>query len=188
MSRVEDLADAADENTVLVMAILGSTFTCRYYDIERLDALVGAKNAAHPGWRLGIHVDAASGGFLAPFASPDLRWDFRLDNVVSIQSSGHKHGQCLAGVGWVLFRTPDLLPRSLIFADAYLGAAQTTLTLNFSKSATGLVNQVYNCLRLGRAGYTSLAFHMYRSAGLLRGGSWWWWWWWWFYFYFFRWP
>lgn len=169
MSRVEDLADAADENTVLIMAILGTTFTCSYYDIEKLDALVAAKNAAHPDWQLGIHVDAASGGFIAPFATPDLKWDFRLDNVVSINSSGHKFGQCLAGIGWVLFRSPAFLPQSLIFADAYLGAAQTTLTLNFSKSASGLVNAMFMFQRLGRKGYTALANHMFRNAALLRG-------------------
>jgi hypothetical protein len=169
MARVEDLADAADENTILIMAILGSTFTCQYYDVEKLDALVGEKNKQHPDWHLGIHVDAASGGFLAPFALPDLRWDFRLDNVVSIQASAHKHGQCLAGIGWVLFRSPAFLPRSLVFADAYLGGQQLTATLNFSKGATGLVNSIYMFMRLGRAGYKALAEHMYRNAGMLRG-------------------
>lgn len=169
MARVEDLADAADENTILIMAILGSTFTCQYYDIEKLDALVGEKNKQHPDWHLGIHVDAASGGFLAPFASPDLRWDFRLENVVSIQASAHKHGQCLAGIGWVLFRSPAFLPQTLVFADAYLGNQQTTLTLNFSKGSTGLVNSIYMFMRLGRAGYKALAEHMYRNAGMLRG-------------------
>jgi glutamate decarboxylase len=98
LAREEDLAAAADENTVLIMAILGSTFTCRFYDIEKLDGLVKAKNTEHPDWHLGIHVDAASGGFVAPFATPDLKWDFRLENVVSINASGHKQGQCLAGI------------------------------------------------------------------------------------------
>jgi len=97
LSRVEDLADAADEHTVLIAAILGSTFTGRYYDVKKLDALVGAKNVANPGWGLAIHVDGASGGFLAPFANPDLVWDFRLENVASINASGHKFGQALAG-------------------------------------------------------------------------------------------
>lgn len=97
LSRVEDLADAADENTVLIAVILGSTFTGRYYDVAKLDALVSAKNAANPGWGLSIHVDGASGGFLAPFANPDLVWDFRLENVASINASGHKFGQALAG-------------------------------------------------------------------------------------------
>jgi glutamate decarboxylase len=167
-AREEDLAAAADENTVLIVAILGSTFTCSFYDIEKLDALVAAKNKARPEMQLGIHVDAASGGFVAPFATPELKWDFALDHVVSINASGHKHGQALCGIGWVLFRTPDLLPRSLVFTDAYLGAEQMTFTLNFSKSACGLVNQFFVFQRLGRAGYTALAEHMHRQAGRLR--------------------
>jgi hypothetical protein len=83
---------------VLICVILGSTFTGAFYDVAALDALVSAKNAANPSWELRIHVDAASGGFLAPFANPDLKWDFRLENVASINASGHKFGQCLAGL------------------------------------------------------------------------------------------
>jgi glutamate decarboxylase len=93
---------------------------------------------------------------VAPFAYPDLRWDFRLDNVHSINVSGHKYGLVYPGIGWAIWRDAADLPEELIFHDNYLGNDQSTFDLNFSKGASGVVGQYYNLIRLGRAGYTSI--------------------------------
>lgn len=84
-------------------------------------------------WNTPIHVDAASGGFIAPFLYPELEWDFRLPLVKSINVSGHKYGLVYAGIGWVIWRSKEDLPDELIFHINYLGSDQPTFTLNFSK-------------------------------------------------------
>ena len=101
-----------------------------------------------------MHVDAASGGFVVPFLHPELKWDFRLPRVVSINVSGHKYGLTYPGVGFVLWRNADHLPEDLIFRVNYLGGDMPTFTLNFSRPGNQVVGQYYNFLRLGRAGYT----------------------------------
>jgi len=99
-------------------------------------------------------VDAASGGFVAPFLQPELRWDFRLPLVKSINASGHKYGLVYPGVGWVAFRSHEDLPDDLVFHVNYLGGDMPTFTLNFSRPGNQVVGQYYNFLRLGREGYT----------------------------------
>jgi glutamate decarboxylase len=151
----EEAVALCDENTIGVVGILGTTYTGHFDPIEALDAAVGELNE-RTGWQIPIHVDAASGGFVAPFAYPDLEWDFRLDNVHSINVSGHKYGLVYPGIGWAIWRTADDLPEELIFHDNYLGNDQSTFDLNFSKAASGIVGQYYNLIRLGREGYTSI--------------------------------
>ncbi|KAL0678173.1 hypothetical protein Bca4012_006154 [Brassica carinata] len=124
--------EMVDENTICVAAILGSTLTGEFEDVKRLNDLLVKKNDA-TGWNTPIHVDAASGGFIAPFIYPELEWDFRLPLVKSINVSGHKYGLVYAGIGWVVWRTQQNLPDELIFHINYLGADQPTFTLNFSK-------------------------------------------------------
>lgn len=124
--------EMVDENTICVAAILGSTLTGEFEDVKLLNDLLAEKNA-ETGWDVAIHVDAASGGFIAPFLYPDLEWDFRLPWVKSINVSGHKYGLVYAGVGWIVWRTKDDLPEDLVFHINYLGADQPTFTLNFSK-------------------------------------------------------
>ena len=106
------------------------------------------------GLEVPIHIDAASGGFVAPFLQPDLRWDFRLPNVVSINVSGHKYGLVYPGIGFVVWRGADDLPEELIFHVNYLGGDMPTFTLNFSRPGNQIVGQYYNFIRLGRTGYT----------------------------------
>ena len=102
---------------------------------------------------MAIHVDAASGGFVAPFVYPDLEWDFRLPNVRSINTSGHKYGLVYPGVGWAVWKDRSDLPEELLFHDNYLGSDQITFDLNFSKSSSQVIGQYYNFLRLGFDGY-----------------------------------
>ncbi|KAL5995446.1 group II decarboxylase [Asimina triloba] len=124
--------EMVDENTICVAAILGSTLTGEFEDVKLLNELLTEKNKK-TGWDTPIHVDAASGGFIAPFLYPELEWDFRLSLVKSINVSGHKYGLVYAGVGWVVWRSKEDLPEELIFHINYLGADQPTFTLNFSK-------------------------------------------------------
>ncbi|KAI3796905.1 hypothetical protein L1987_39592 [Smallanthus sonchifolius] len=137
-----------DENTICVATILGSTMTGEFEDVKLLNDLLMNKNK-ETGWNTPIHVDAASGGFVAPFIYPDLEWDFRLPLVKSVNVSGHKYGLVYAGVGWVVWRTKDDLPDDLVFHINYLGSDQPTFTLNFSKGSSQIIAQYYQFIRLG---------------------------------------
>ena len=132
---IEKAVELVDENTICVAAILGSTLTGEFEDVKLLNDLLMKKNE-ETGWDTPIHVDAASGGFIAPFLYPDLEWDFRLPLVKSINVSGHKYGLVYAGIGWVVWRNKEDLPDDLVFHINYLGSDQPTFTLNFSKGNT----------------------------------------------------
>jgi glutamate decarboxylase len=118
---------------------------------------------AQTGHDIPIHVDAASGGFVAPFLHPELKWDFRLPLVKSINVSGHKYGLVYPGIGWVAWRSHEDLPEDLIFHVNYLGGDMPTFTLNFSRPGNQVVAQYYNFIRLGRMGYTR-AFEQMRDV------------------------
>ena len=142
-----------DENTICVVPIAGVTWTGLNDDIEELDRELEAFNKK-TGYDIPIHVDAASGGFILPFVSPDTRWDFRLKNVISISTSGHKFGLVYPGLGWVIWRDKSYLPEEMSFSVNYLGAEVTQVGLNFSRPAAQVLGQYYNFIRLGREGYT----------------------------------
>jgi glutamate decarboxylase len=141
-----------DENTIGVVAIMGSTMDGSYepvLDISRaLDQL-----QADQGHDIAVHVDAASGGFVAPFLHRDLEWDFRVPRVASINASGHKYGLVYPGVGWIIWRSPDDLPEDLVFKVNYLGGEMPTFALNFSRPGAQVAAQYYNFVRLGWEGY-----------------------------------
>lgn len=144
-----------DENTIGVVAILGSTYDGSYEPVKEIaDAL--DLLAAQGGPDIPVHVDAASGGFVAPFLDPDLEWDFRVPRVRSINASGHKFGLVYPGVGWVIWRTPEDLPEDLVFHVNYLGGDMPTFALNFSRPGSQVVAQYYNLIRLGREGYREI--------------------------------
>jgi glutamate decarboxylase len=153
-----------DENTIGVVAILGTTYTGEFEPIEAIhDAIVA--NNTETGFGVPLHIDAASGGFVAPFLHPHLKWDFRLPNVVSINVSGHKYGLVYPGVGFVVWRSAAFLPEDLIFHVNYLGGDMPTFTLNFSRPGNQIVGQYYNFLRLGHAGY-GLIMHALRDLAV----------------------
>ncbi|MGB5810327.1 MAG: glutamate decarboxylase [Polyangiales bacterium] len=158
--------EAIDENTIGVVPILGVTYTGDYEPVEEIhDALV--KHNADTGHDIPMHVDAASGGFVAPFLQPELKWDFRLPLVKSINASGHKYGLVYPGVGWVAWRSHEELPKELIFHVNYLGGDMPTFTLNFSRPGNQIVAQYYNFIRLGREGYTRVLEQMRDTATYL---------------------
>jgi glutamate decarboxylase len=141
-----------DENTIGVIAILGSTFDGSYEPVSEICTALDELEA-RTGLDVPVHVDAASGGFIAPFLDPDLAWDFRLPRVQSINASGHKYGLVYPGVGWVLWRSHDALPSDLIFNVDYLGGEMPTFALNFSRPGAQVVAQYYTLIRLGHTGY-----------------------------------
>jgi glutamate decarboxylase len=143
---------ACDENTIGVVAVLGSTYDGTY---EPVAEICGALEtlAASGGPDVAVHVDGASGGFVAPFLDPDLAWDFRLPRVASINASGHKYGLVYPGLGWVVWRDPAALPEELVFDVEYLGGHMPTFALNFSRPGAQVVAQYFNFLRLGHDGY-----------------------------------
>ncbi len=151
----EDTIAKIDENTIGIVAILGTTFTGEYEPIKDVHDALAASNS-ETGFEVPLHVDAASGGFVAPFLQPDLEWDFRLPLVKSINVSGHKYGLVYPGVGWVVWRDKSDLPEDLVFHVNYLGGDMPTFTLNFSRPGNQIVGQYYNFLRLGRKGYTQV--------------------------------
>eukprot|EP00270_Netrium_digitus_P000312 TRINITY_DN102_c0_g1_i5.p1 TRINITY_DN102_c0_g1~~TRINITY_DN102_c0_g1_i5.p1 ORF type:complete len:474 (-),score=80.13 TRINITY_DN102_c0_g1_i5:135-1556(-) len=159
--------ELVDENTICVCGILGSTYNGEFEDIKLLNDLIDKKNAV-TGWETPLHVDAASGGFIAPFLYPDVVWDFRLKWVKSINVSGHKYGLVYAGVGWVIWKSKEDLPEELVFHVNYLGADQPTFTLNFSKGASNLIAQYYQFLRLGRRGYKRIMANCASNARYLK--------------------
>ena len=147
--------EMCDENTICIVPIAGVTWTGLNDDIEALDHELDAYNK-RTGYDIPIHVDAASGGFILPFVSPDTKWDFRLKWVKSISTSGHKFGLVYPGLGWVVWRDKSYLPKEMAFSVNYLGANITQVGLNFSRPAAQVLGQYYNFIRLGREGYTSV--------------------------------
>jgi glutamate decarboxylase len=147
-----EAAALCDENTIAVAAILGSTFDGCYEPVAEIAAALDELERER-GIDVPIHVDAASGGFIAPFLQPDLVWDFRIPRVQSINASGHKYGLVYPGVGWALWRDPDALPRELIFDVNYLGGHMPTFALNFSRPGSEVIAQYHMFTSLGRSGY-----------------------------------
>ncbi|MDI9893654.1 glutamate decarboxylase [Rhodococcus sp. IEGM 1381] len=151
----EQVRDAVDENTIGVVAILGTTFTGELEPVQEICAALD-EVADGGGPDVPVHVDAASGGFVVPFLYPELEWDFRLPRVKSINASGHKYGLTYPGIGFAVWRTKEDLPEDLVFRVNYLGGDMPTFTLNFSRPGNQVIGQYYNFLRLGRSGYTDI--------------------------------
>jgi glutamate decarboxylase len=165
----EEAVKLCDENTIGVVAILGSTFDGSYEPVEAICAALDDLQA-RSGPDVPVHVDAASGGFVAPFVDPELRWDFRLPRVASINASGHKYGLVYPGVGWIVWRDAEALPEDLIFWVNYLGDNMPTFALNFSRPGAQVVAQYYNFLRLGFDGYRAVQGYARDVATRLSSG------------------
>jgi glutamate decarboxylase len=151
----EQAVALCDENTIGVVAVLGSTFDGSYEPVSEICAALD-RLAADGGPDVPVHVDAASGGFIAPFVQPELEWDFRLDRVQSINASGHKYGLVYPGVGWALWRDAQALPRDLVFEVNYLGGSMPTLALNFSRPGSEVIAQYFMFVALGVDGYRAV--------------------------------
>ena len=169
ISNAEEVIKRCDENTIGVVVTLGITFTGQYEPVKEIaDAL--DKLHKEKGWDISIHVDGASGGFLAPFCAPDLVWDFRIPRVKSISTSGHKFGLSPLGCGWVVWGNKKDLPEDLVFNVNYLGGNMPTFAINFSRPGGQIVCQYYNLLRLGREGYTKVQQGCYDVGKFFASG------------------
>src|SRR6476660_3412700 len=162
----EDVEPYVDENTIGVAAVLGTTFTGHADDIRGInDLLIRLRD--EKGIDVPLHVDGASGGFVWPFLYPDSEWDFRLEQVRSINVSGHKFGLVYPGIGGLIFREKSDLAVDLVFEENYLGKTDPTFTLNFSTGSAMVLAQYYNLVRYGRAGYTYIMKNMQQNARVL---------------------
>jgi glutamate decarboxylase len=170
----EQAVAACDENTIGVVAVLGSTFDGSYEPVKEIAAALD-KLQADTGLDVPMHVDGASGGFVAPFIQPDLEWDFRIKRVQSINASGHKYGLVYPGVGWAIWRDEAALPKDLIFDVNYLGGHMPTFALNFSRPGSEVVAQYFMFTSLGREGYRRVMQNaqdvaMHLSSGIAEIG------------------
>jgi glutamate decarboxylase len=148
----EQVEPLLDEHTIGVAGLLGTTFTGQIDDLASIDALL-SRVESERGWRIPLHIDAASGGFIVPFSQPQQEWDFRLPSVRSINVSNHKFGLVYPGMGTVVFRSSADLPEELVFHINYLGGDMPNYSLNFSRPSSSVILQYFAFLRLGRAGY-----------------------------------
>ncbi len=165
----EDVRAAIDENTIGVVCIMGNHYGGQYDPVWDVDKVVGEVNEQR-GFQVGIHVDAASGGFIAPFQDDLPAWDFRLENVLSISSSGHKYGESVCGTGWVVWRQRKGLSEHVAISVTYLGGKADSYTLNFSRPASGIYVQYYKLMRYGIDGYRQVCDNLMANAKHLRDG------------------
>ncbi len=159
----KDVEKNIDENTICVVGVLGTTFTGQMDPIEDINKLL-LRVKKTKGWDIPIHIDGASGGFVVPFTAPKAKWDFRLEQVKSINVSGHKYGLVYPGVGWLVLKDKSVLPDDLVFKVNYLGGVMPTYTLNFSKGSSMVLAQYYNFLRLGKKGYAKIMQNTMKNA------------------------
>jgi glutamate decarboxylase len=164
----EEAVKLCDENTIGVVAILGSTFDGGYEPVADICAALD-EYEERTGNYIPVHVDGASGGMIAPFCDPDLAWDFQLPRVASINTSGHKYGLVYPGVGWIVWRDSDALPEELVFRVNYLGGNMPTFALNFSRPGAQVAAQYYNFVRLGFDGYQRVQWMCRDVATRLSG-------------------
>ncbi len=163
MMDVEQMLERVDENTILVVPTFGVTYTGAYEPVKELAEALDQLQE-NTGLDIDIHVDGASGAFLAPFCASDIEWDFRVERVKSISTSGHKFGLAPLGVGWVIWRDMTCLPEDLIFHVSYLGGDMPVFQINFSRPAGQIVAQYYDFIRLGRDGYRRIHMTAYETG------------------------
>ncbi len=162
----EQIEPLLDERTIAVAGLLGTTFTGQMDDLESINELL-AQVESERGLQIPLHIDAASGGFILPFSQPDLRWDFRLSQVRSINVSNHKFGLVYPGMGSVVFRDSSDLPEELVFHINYLGGDMPNYSLNFSRPSNSVILQYFNFLRLGHEGYSEIIGNVLANARAL---------------------
>ncbi len=162
----EDVEPHLDENTIGVAAVVGTTFTGHADDVVGINQLL-LDHKNEKGIDIPLHIDGASGAFVWPFLYPDSKWDFRLEQVRSINASGHKFGLVYPGIGWLIFREKSDLAEDLVFYENYLGKTDATFTLNFSTGSSMVLAQYYNFVRFGKAGYRAIMEIMQENSEAL---------------------
>jgi glutamate decarboxylase len=165
--QADQVSSLVDDHTIGVVCIMGNHYGGQYDPVQDVDAIVDTINTDRD-FQVGIHVDAASGGFIAPFQDDLSPWDFRLPNVLSISASGHKYGGSICGTGWVVWRERKDLSEHVAISVTYLGGKADSYTLNFSRPASGVYVQYYKLLRYGISGYRQVCDNMMSNAQHIR--------------------
>ena len=165
----EKVREAIDDKTIAVVCVMGNHYGGQYDPVWEVNQVVTEVNKVKC-LQVGIHVDAASGGFIAPFQEDLPQWDFRLSNVLSISTSGHKYGESCCGTGWVVWRQREDLSEHVAISVTYLGGHADSYTLNFSRPASGVYVQYYKLLRHGLSGYQKCCDNLMSNAKYLRDG------------------
>ena len=165
----EQVRGQIDDQTMGVVCIMGNHYGGHYDPVQAVSDVIDQVNAER-GYQVGIHVDAASGGFIAPFQDNLPPWDFRVSNVLSISSSGHKYGESICGTGWIVWRHRADLSDHVAISVSYLGGKAESYTLNFSRPAAGVYGQYYSLLHYGMSGYRQCCDNMMENARFLRDG------------------
>jgi glutamate decarboxylase len=160
------IRDNLDENTIGIFVILGSTYTGHFEPVEEVSNILD-KYEEETGISIPIHVDGASGAMVAPFTGSGGKWGFELPRVHSINTSGHKYGLVYAGLGWIIWRGEEYLPKELIFELHYLGGTEQSYTLNFSRPGAQVLAQYFNFLHLGKEGYKTVMRNALSNARFL---------------------
>ncbi|HMQ70728.1 MAG TPA: glutamate decarboxylase [Ignavibacteria bacterium] len=163
----DEVIKLCDENTILVVPILGVTLTGLNDDVKKINDKLDKLNTK-TGWNIAIHVDAASGGFIHPFVNPDLIWDFRLKWVYSISTSGHKFGMVYPGIGWIVWKDKKYLPEDMVFEVNYLGSEVGTISINFSRPGNQVLAQYFQFINLGFEGYKTIQNNILKVCKYLR--------------------
>ncbi|KAK7990579.1 Bcgad1, partial [Apiospora arundinis] len=161
------LKDFLDSNTIGVITIVGNTYTGAFDPVAKVNDLLN-EYQDQTGLDVPIHVDAASGGFVAPFLRMNIRWDFCIPRVVSINASGHKFGLVPAAVGWLVFRDKSYLSGDMMFQASYLQPQTEHFTISYSKPSSGVVIQYYYLMSLGRTGFELAISEVMETAAYLR--------------------
>ena len=165
--QADQISDLVDDHTIGVVCIMGNHYGGQYDPVNEINSIVEEINRER-NFQVGIHVDAASGGFIAPFQDDLPSWDFRLPNVLSISASGHKYGESVCGTGWVIWRERKDLSEHVAISVTYLGGKADSYTLNFSRPASGVYVQYYKLLRYGLSGYRQVCDNMMANAQHIR--------------------
>jgi len=167
----------SNKNIICVVAVMGTSYTGQNDPVKEInDVLVSYKNRQDDPIDIPLHVDAASGGFVEPFRQhdngqlPKLSWDFSLEQVKTINVSGHKFGLVYPGIGWALWKDINDIPKALFVSTNVLGFDESTYSLNFSRGSAMVLGQYYNFLRLGKKGYCSVIQNLMGIAQHLSQG------------------
>jgi len=134
VSSVESLID---EDTIALVGIAGTTELGQIDPIDELSKIAVESD-------LGLHVDAAFGGFVIPFLDDKHPFDFELDGVTSITIDPHKMGMATIPAGGLLFRDESYL-RALEVRTPYL-TSRAQFTLTGTRPGTGVAS-AYAVLR-----------------------------------------
>lgn len=164
----ENLLENLDQNCIGLCCTLGNTVTLQMEDVQKINQVL-SKFYTQTDHFIPIHVDAASGGFVAPFYYPELIWDFRLCHVKAINVSSHKFGLVYPSLGWLCINN-EYSVDDLKHEHSYLGKTFKRMQIQFSHSGSQLAAQYYNICSFGVSGYQEIITGLFQNCHQLLSG------------------